>query len=72
MRARSSLHDVALRWAAVYRSLYERQEPLPTVDELAWAIVIGGHRVRYDAARKAAALAIDFAMTRQADRGEPE
>lgn len=68
---RLSFEAVAVHWAAVYGSLFEREErPLPTVDELAWAIVLSRQRVRFSAALKIADIAIQFAMTREATDGD--
>ncbi len=67
---RLSFDEVARHWAAVYRSLFEREDLQPTVDELAWAIVLSRQRIRFDAAQKIAYLAIQFAMTREATDGD--
>ena len=65
---RLSFDEVTRHWAAVYRSLFEREEERPTLEELAWAIVLSRQRVRFDAALKIADLAIQFAMTREGNR----
>ncbi len=67
---RLSFDEVTRHWASVYRSIFERGEERPTLEELAWAIVLSRQRVRFDAALKIADLAIQFAMTREATDGD--